>query len=503
MSVWLFSSVNVFADELLIGTATADITPSLPVALAGQFHLRIANTIETPLTASVIALESRNGNRSMDAAIMVSCDLIGIPTVTLKMIRNEVHKQIPELDVSKIFLNATHPHTGPVLENDLEFTFKYQIPKEGVLQVDEYNAFFVRQIADAITKAWKTRVPGSVSWGMSHAAIAYQRRTVYADGTAVMYGKTDTPEFRNIEGIADHDVNALLFWNQTGKLIVLTINIPCTAQEVEGRSAVNADYIHPVREKLKQRFGSDLVVLVWIGSAGDQSPRNLTNGYKAGEPNLWDKPGIIEIGNRLIKTFDDIYPEERKSIRTKPVFKHIVEDISLPVRIYTEEEYEQACKLVEEIRSREPSDQDSPSTAWNRFMKETHDNEKIRKFGPWDDKKSDYGILRAQEGVIERYKIQEKEPVYNTEIHIIRIDDVALASNPFELFVDYGLRITGRSEARQVFIIQLSGDSGGYLPTREAVKGGGYSAIVNRVGPEGGDIFVDKTISIINSLWSE
>jgi len=36
MSVWLFSSANVFADELLIGTATADITPSLPVALAGQ-----------------------------------------------------------------------------------------------------------------------------------------------------------------------------------------------------------------------------------------------------------------------------------------------------------------------------------------------------------------------------------------------------------------------------------------------------------------------------------
>lgn len=57
MSVWLFSSVNVFADELLIGTATADITPSLPVALTGQFHLHIANTIETPLTASVIALE--------------------------------------------------------------------------------------------------------------------------------------------------------------------------------------------------------------------------------------------------------------------------------------------------------------------------------------------------------------------------------------------------------------------------------------------------------------
>jgi hypothetical protein len=124
-------------------------------------------------------------------------------------------------------------------------------------------------------------------------------------------------------------------------------------------------------------------------------------------------------------------------------------------------------------------------------------------YGPWDDKKSDFGVLRAEEGLIERYNLQEKQPVYTPEIHILRIGDIAIVSNPFELFVDYGLRITGRSMAKQVFIVQLSGDSGGYLPTEEAIRGRGYSAIVNRVGPPGGEVLVDRTVELVNSLWND
>ena len=94
-------AANLFAEELHIGTAIADITPKLPVALMGQFNLRIADTIETPLTANVIALESRNGIRSLDIAIMVSCDVVEIPEMLLKMVRDEVHKKIPEIDAKK------------------------------------------------------------------------------------------------------------------------------------------------------------------------------------------------------------------------------------------------------------------------------------------------------------------------------------------------------------------------------------------------------------------
>jgi len=149
--ITLCITANSQTSELYIGTATADITPTLPVALMGQFNLRIADTLETPLSANVIALESRDGSRSLDIAIMVSCDLLFIPDKLLKSVRDEVHKQIPELDVRKIFLNAIHTHTSPVLENDSAYWFRYQIPKEGVLQPEEYDIFFIL-IQPIITK---------------------------------------------------------------------------------------------------------------------------------------------------------------------------------------------------------------------------------------------------------------------------------------------------------------------------------------------------------------
>src|ERR1035437_1292867 len=102
----LFFAAIVNATELHIGTATADITPKRPVALMGQFNLRIADTIQTPLTANVIALESRDGNRSLDMAIMVSVDVAEIPEKLLEMVRDEVHKKVPEIDTKKIFLTA-------------------------------------------------------------------------------------------------------------------------------------------------------------------------------------------------------------------------------------------------------------------------------------------------------------------------------------------------------------------------------------------------------------
>ncbi|HBE42629.1 MAG TPA: hypothetical protein DDW27_15780 [Bacteroidales bacterium] len=481
MFVWLSSSIDVFADELLIGIAAADITPTLPVALAGQFHLRIANTIETPLTANVVALESRIGNRSVDAAIMVSCDVVGIPSEVLFALRREVKKQLPGFDVNKIFLNAVHTHTAPVMDNGENSPFRYEVPKEGVLQVDEYNAFFVRQIADAITRAWKNRVPGSVSWGMSHAAIAYQRRTVYADGTAVMYGKTDVPEFRNMEGIENHDINALFFWNKSGKLIALTINIPCTAQEVEGRSAVNADYIHPVREKLKERFGPDLVILGWIGAAGDQSPRPLYR--KAAEERmikLRNLTRLEEIARRIVPAVEEIYQTVEQDRYFDVQLIHKVEMLTLPMRIVTDMEYEISKAEHDKAAALISAD---PKAAAQQLARKTWNKNVVKRY--------------------ENQKINPK-PTIESEIHVLRIGDIVVCTNEFELFTDYGLRIEAQSKALQTFIIQLTGP-GTYLPTEKAVRGGGYSAVVQSsvVGPDGGQILVDRTVRLINDMFQE
>ena len=58
------------------------------------------------------------------------------------------------------------------------------------------------------------------------------------------------------------------------------------------------------------------------------------------------------------------------------------------------------------------------------------------------------------------------------EIHVIRLADIALMTNPFELFLDYGNQIRARSLAAQRFLVQLACGSEGYLPTAKAERGG-------------------------------
>jgi hypothetical protein len=477
----LFATIGINAQELKIGTATTDISPKLPVALFGQFENRIAHSADTPLKASVIALESTEGNRSLDAAIMVSCDLLFAPDILLKMVRAEVHKQIPVLDVSKIFLNATHAHTAPVLENGEEQRFQYNIPKTGVTQPEEYVQFFSKQVSDAIVRAWNTRAFGSASWGLSQATIGYNRRAVYFNGRAQLYGATNRDDFSNLEGLDDHDVNSLFFWNDKGKIIGMAVDIPCPAQEMENGKAVNADFWHPVREKLKKVYGKDICVVAWTGAAGDQSPHLM---YRKAADDRMNKLANVNridaIAKRIVDAITESYNIVKKDRHTNLKFVHKTEVLQLPMQIITEAEYLQGKAEFDKFTAELAAD---PTKADN-----------ILAFISWN------------KGVIQRYEKQKENPnpKMNTEIHVLRIGDIAVCTNQFELYSDFGIRIQTRSKALQTFVVQLAG-AGSYLPTGKAFKGGSYSAVCQSIlaGPEGGQVLVNRSLELINEMFPE
>jgi hypothetical protein len=293
----------------------------------------------------------------------------------------------------------------------------------------------------------------------------------------------------------------LFCWDLNKKLTGIIINVSCPAQVTESKYYVSADYWSEVRKQIKKRYGDDVFVLAQCGAAGDISPRDLATGNKADEPNMWEVEGMVEIGKRLADAVDRAYIIAKNNIQTDIPFKHTIKNIEIPTRRVTKEEYEKALTRVQDILSREPNDPNSPDTAWNRFLREIKENEKNKVYGPWDSKTSDFGWLKPQELVIKQYENQGKNLRYNFELHVIRLGNIAFATNPFELFVDYGFMITGRSKAKQTFIVQFSGDSGGYLPTQRALQGGGYSAMANYIGPTGGKVLVNETVELINALW--
>jgi len=456
------------AAQLWVAATTVDITPDQPVALSGQRRVRIAKEAQTPISAAVLAVESREGDKSLDQAIMVSCDLVAIRAGIAEKVREEVKTRLPDFDLRKLFLNGTHTHTAPVT-----LAGRYTLPETGVMQPNEYAQWMAERVAGAIAEAWEKRAPGKVAWGQGYAVVGRNRRAIYADGTAKMYGSTNTPHFRGIEGCEDHSVDILFIWDQEEQLIATAINVVCPAQEVEGRSVINADYWHPVRQSLRAQHGDELTVLGWIGAAGDQSPHLMYD--EPAEALMRKRRGLTrleEIARRIVRAWEDVHEVARNDMRDEAILRHVVQEIELPYREVTEAEVGEARKQVARYA-------DDPAQKWN---------------------------YRWHQAVVERYERQRAgtKETHEMELHVLRLGDVAIATNEFELFTDYGIQIKARSPAVQTFVIQLTG-SAGYLPTPRAVGGGGYSAVIqsSRVGPKGGQVLVDKSVEAIRALWSQ
>ena len=250
----------------------------------------------------------------------------------------------------------------------------------------------------------------------------------------------------------------------------MAVNLACPSQEVESGSKINADFWHDVRQQLQTGDYQDVLVLGWPAAAGDQSPHRMYR--KAAEERMLKLRGLRytqEIARRIVREIKDVCPLVRNDVRTAVSFAHKVEDVLLPVRRVTEQEAAAAQAEIDALARK-------------------NDTSRRRE---WLQK------------VIDRYRTQDKEPTHSVEVHALRIGDVALITNPFELFLDYGVQMQGRSKALQTFVIQLTCGSSGYLPTERAVRGGSYSAVAasNRVGPEGGQILVERSVALINSLW--
>jgi len=476
------------AGKLSVGWASADITPPRPVALCGQFHLRISKRVNDPLTATALAIEARHQDDVLDQAVIVSCDVVAIRRAILERVRQLVKPRVPDLDPTKIIINTTHTHTAPALVDareedlhpyDIMGTFVYRVPEKGVMQPRDYVDFFVGRLADAVVEAWKGRKPGGVSWALSYAVVGHNRRAVYANGRAQMYGATDRPNFDTFESTFDPGVELLFTWDNEKKLTGVVVNVACPSQEVESAHYVSADFWHDARVEVRKRHGQALFVLPLTGAGGDQSPHLLFR--KQAEATLRRRKGNLtprqEIGRRIAAAVGAGLELAKGDIRTEVPFIHKMQLIPLPVRKVTKREYESAKKGCEDLEAKGLEKLDSPNYIW------------------W----------RIKRNIVARYEIQEKEPLYRTEVHTMRLGDIAVATNPFELYIDYGLRMKARSPAEQTFVVQTACDALAYLPTERGVAGGHYSAGImsNIIGPKGGRLLVERTVESLKAMWSK
>lgn len=477
---------------LLIGWAEIDTTPEGLIDLHGQYYHRVSKGIHSRLSATVLALKTDTGEQS----VMVSLDLAGFHADFMEELRSLLRPVLPELDCTKVVLNAIHTHNAPSVDFIKGIDWLQELPN--VVSIAEYRKYLLEKLKQAIIDAWRNLRPGGIINMVSHARVGHCRRAVYANGTAEMYGDTSRQDFIGMEGGEDSGVDLLFTFDEGKKPTGVILNLACPSQVMEATYKISSDFIGETRRLLKERFGDHFRTLGQISAAGCQSPRDLARNYK-GEPDFWHEDGVAEIGQRLLRSVELVFPKTTNNIDFSPIMRHDVKTIDLPKRRVSYQDFLEAKNELDKLETTMPE-----ARAYCDFCEEVLRNEKIpNRPGPYDSKLHPFVLIQNNKAVINRYYEQGKEPSFEMELHVLRLGKAVFVTNPFELYLDFGHQIKARSVAEQTFVVQLCCGTGGYLPNARAELLGGYGSLVINgiVGSDGGKKLVNETVNAIKDQW--
>ena len=501
--------------KLKFGWSEVSITPDKKIALRGQFAERISEYVEKPVTATAMAVESDG-----DQMVLVSVDIEGIGYNLVEGIRKNLEGNAEGLDPMKVVYFATHSHTSmeytaynrtqeygmsmtfrQLIESELPADKKYiasanTVENPEVMGKDEALAFLTERLTQVALEAWKNRKEGSYANAFGRAAVGQCRRAVYSDGSAQMWGDTYSAAFEALEGGNDSGVELLYVFDDKNELTGIVANIACPAQCVQHRHFVSADYWGEAKMLLRKHFGEHIFLLAMCAPAGDQCPVDLVRFVmpesdlddpnlsrqdampkRKADPSMFDLAGMRKAGKRVANEIIEVYEEGLDEPQSDVEFEHHVHMMQLPVRRTTLTEVAQARKAIRDYLRDKEGDVDF----------------------------NDAAKLQVHLGILRRFELQEMMDILDTEVHIVRMGKIAFATNPFELFLDFGNQIRARSSAEQTFLAQLSNGCEGYVPTAKAEKGGHYSAFISSgiVGHVGGEQLVRETLQDIRGLFAE
>ncbi len=481
-----------------------DLTPSGPVLLPGQFYKRVSTHVESKVMAEIFACEADG-----EQLIIAGLDATKISKDLNLAVKDAVRKKCAEIDTDKIIISATHIHTFPAYASKnagaevltrinrffpADYKYVAAVDNDDYMDPTEYFDMLTELVSDGIVKAWNKRDTAYIAQEFGRAVVGHCRRVSYNDGMAKMYGIADKATFDSLESASDSGVELLYVFDKDKKPMGALVNIACPAQVLEHCSFISSDYWGKARDFVKEEY-EDFVLVPLCAPAGCQSPRdmvrfvlpntldpNLTRDNeqrpRLTDPDMFTVEGATELGDRVSSVVLRKLKSAKDKLVGEAVLKHQVVNCELPIRRVSESDKLRAEENIKRYIERLPK----------------------KEYDAYDK-----AALHEDTGILIRYEEQETQTLIKPEIHFARLGNVAFASNPFELFLDYGNRIRARSHAQQTFLIQLACESYSYLPTERAEKSSHYSAYVSSgyVGHEGGDMLVYRTLDAIKELFAD
>jgi neutral ceramidase len=431
--------------ELQAGFGAADITPELGASIPGGWKPVPGRGVLDPLL--VVACVVSDGTTPV---ALVGVDGIFIGKQTVRQARERIAKNT-RIPGANVLVAASHTHTGGPL-----------LLCHGVEADPAYQDRVAIAVAKAVEDAWAALQPCEIGVGLGKEdSISFNRRFLMKDGKEITHpGKPGTPHHREIvrpAGPIDPDVGVLAVRKPGGAVTGVVVTFACHGTAAGG-DLFSADYIGPLRKRLKAVYGDAAHVVFLNGACGDITQvDNLSPGNDFG-PGRSDLMGA-KLAAEAVRTIGRM--SWMKTLSTAAATE------TVPVRIRSE-----------------------PDVAAERPA---------------------FGLGSGPEDVyaVERKRVADeraKTPVVDCEVQGLRIGPLGIATNGAEYFVDYGLRIKQASPHKFTWFVELANEYIGYVPTAEAFVAGGYetrTAQTSKLAPDGGQKLLEGALRALNRVESK
>ncbi len=452
--------------EFLVGYGKVNINPMLGIAVRGYYIPRYAKGFLDALEAHALAL-----SLGEETILMISVDNCAIDTSQAAAYMAQI-QQASGVSADKIFLSATHTHTGPDLKVPDIFEADAQM-------IHTYVNFLGQRLADVAQLALADRKKAKMGFiqGWAPERVAYIRRYKMKDGSTMTCPPVGDPNIDHPIGRLDQRVHVLRFDREGGESIVL-VNYGLHADTVNGE-LISSDWPGWMRRTLDKALDG-VKCIFFNGAEGDVGSTNVfpsggdMNDTEISFDNEMKSPGMARfVGRALAGTVLQVYDK----VEYVPVdqLKLIHKTVQVPANVPSAEEMPKA-RLYKQLHE-EGRDAEIPFTAMELTTVVAEA----------------YRMCRLENG-------PESFPI---ELTGVQIGPVALVGIPGEPFTDVGVGIKDTDGWSAILPCCLTNGSEGYFPMQSAFDEGGYEARASRFKGGVAEAIIAGGKALLNELKHE
>lgn len=449
------------------GAATSNITPPLGGDIVGGFRPFPADHVHDELHARCLVLDDGTTRLAL-----VVCDLLGAHRAVFDEARRLVTAETG-LPGANLFASCTHTHSATSALGKDRLS-----PKTG--ELDEYQRFVARRIADGVRRAIKNLGPAQVGWAVgSEPREVFNRRWFMKPGTVPVnpFGETTdkvkmnppraSADLLKPAGPTDPEVSVLAVRRPDGRPIAAYASYSLHYVGGVRGADVSADYFALFCDRLQQLLGADrqdppFVAMLSNGTSGNINNIDFSRKGERYEPYGKMKEVADRVAEAAHKAYKTIVWKDSAPLAAK------LEELEVGVRHPTPDQLARAKVVLAE----KPKP-DAPVSLERIYA------ERTLRLSDWPD-------------------------TIPLPLQALRIGDVAIGGIPCEVFVETGLAFKAKCAFKPSFIVSLNNGYYGYLPTPEQHDLGGYETWLgtNRLERDASTKILDRLLKMTGGFKS-